>query len=94
MLQVVPVFLWSRKCAKTAHGELFGTEGFFENPRASIQESLKGCCRCRWLQAETNAVAARAVTEKHTDTQTDTQSMRLAADVVLEKSRLMVPRSC
>ena len=90
MLQVVPVFLWSRKCAKKARGELFGTEGFFENPRASIQESLKGCCRCRWLQAETNAVAARAVTEKHTDT----QSMRLAADVVLEKSRLMVPRSC
>ena len=32
------------------------------------------CRRCRWLQAETNAVAARVVTDRHTHTQTNKAS--------------------
>ena len=31
---------------------------------------MKSLKECRWLQAETNAVAARAVTDKQTDRQT------------------------
>ena len=53
VLQAVPAFRWSRKCAKTARGELqlicilafshhnLGTEGFFENPPIKIQEKPK-----------------------------------------------------
>ena len=68
MLQVGPVFRWSIKCAKTARGEvqLIGILTFSKIYALKSKKSLNKCRRCRWLQAETNAVAARVVTDRYT----------------------------
>ena len=49
----------------------FERKGFSKIHELQSKKSLKGCRRCCWLQAETNAVAARAVTDNHTDTQSN-----------------------
>ena len=65
VLQVVVVLRWSRKCAKTAHGEIciwlfhsitFERKGFFRKSTPKTNP---------WLQ---DAEAARAVTDGHTHT--------------------------
>ena len=62
------------------HAKTFERKAFSKIHELKSKKSLKECRRFRWLQAETNAVAARAVIDKQTDrqTHTDTRTVTLA----------------
>ena len=71
-----PLHFQASRC--TPHIYIVPTIAFELETFSKIHEltSLKECSICRWLQAETNNAAARAVTDtdRPTDQQTDTQS--------------------